>query len=35
MKIAARSASTMARPAEPLKPVSQASRCERRGTYSP
>ena len=29
MKIAARSASTMARPAEPLKPVSQASRCER------
>ena len=35
MKIAALSASTIARPAEPVKPVSQASRCERRGTYSP
>jgi len=29
------SMNTIAVPAEPLKPVSQARRCERRGTYSP
>jgi hypothetical protein len=35
MKIAARSASTIAMPAEPVKPVSQARRWARAGTYSP